>query len=161
MGAPGGMIRYTTENAVQGRPTHILRPRMMVYAAILIGGMCTLVYSVATRTPLIMDVIRDRNALYREVHGDRIENAYSLKVINLDAKPHSYRLQVTGMEQLEIAAPGGLIEVPAGTVATISARLQAPSELAAGVHPITLTLAATDNARIAVREKARFIGPRA
>jgi cytochrome c oxidase accessory protein FixG len=161
MGAPRGMIRYTTENAVQGKPTHILRARMVVYAAILVVGTCTLVYSIATRTPLIMDVIRDRNALYREVHGDRIENAYALKVINLDGKPHSYRLQVTGLDQLEIAAPTGLIDVPAGTVATISARLQAPSELANGVHPIILSLTATDNARIGVKEKARFIGPRA
>ena len=160
MGAPGGLIRYTTENAVQGKATHIVRPRMFVYGAILVIGATILGYSLATRTPLILDVIRDRNALYREVHGDHIENAYSLKVINLDSKPHSYRLQVSGLDALEIAAPSGLIDVPAGTVGTVSARLQVPSDLATGVHKITLTLAAADDARIAVREKTRFIGPR-
>jgi cytochrome c oxidase accessory protein FixG len=159
MGAPSGMIRYTTENAVQGRPTHVLRPRMMVYAAILLAGASTLVYSLTTRTPLILDVIRDRNALYREVHGDHIENAYTLRVINLDSRAHRYQLQAGGMDAIEIAAPSAPIEVPAGTVGTISARLRAPSELAGGVHHITLSLAATDDARIAVREKTRFIGP--
>lgn len=160
VGSPRGLIRYTTENALQGRPTHLFRPRMLIYALILVAGAVTLVYSLATRTPLILDVIRDRNALYREIHGDHIENAYALKVINLDAKSHRYRLQVTGMNALEIAAPAGLIEVPAGSVGTVSARLQTPSELAAGIHVITFTLTASDNERIAVREKARFIGPR-
>ena len=98
-------------------------------------------------------------AVYREVHGDRIENAYTLKVINLDRLPHSYRLQVAGMDRLEIAAPLDPILVPPGSVAAISARLQVPGELAAGVHTISLTLTAVDVPRLAVSEKARFIGP--
>jgi polyferredoxin len=93
------------------------------------------------------------------VHGDRIENAYTLKVINLDDKPHSYRLAVAGMQELQVVAPADLIEAAPGTVSTISARLQAPSALANGVHAITLSLAAVDAPHIAAREKARFIGP--
>ena len=159
MGSPRGLIRYTTEHALQGKATRIVRPRMIVYATLLVVGLGTLLYSLVTRTPLILDVIRDRNALYREVHGDRIENAYTLKVINLDDRSHRYRLEVTGMNELDVVAPSGLIEAPPGTVSTISARLQAPSPRANGVHAITLTLAAVDAPRIAVREKTRFIGP--
>ena len=77
MGSPRGLIRYTTEHAMHGKTTHVLRPRMVVYAALLLVGTGTLLYSLITRTPLILDVIRDRNALYREVRGDWIENAYS------------------------------------------------------------------------------------
>jgi cytochrome c oxidase accessory protein FixG len=159
MGSPRGLIRYTTEHAMHGKTTHMLRPRMMVYAALLVAGTATLLYSLVTRTPLILDIIRDRNALYREVRGDWIENAYTLKLINLDNKAHSYRLEVTGMDKLQIAAPAGPIEVAPGSINAISARLQAPSAIAGGIHVITLTLAAADAPRIAVREKARFIGP--
>jgi cytochrome c oxidase accessory protein FixG len=159
MGSPRGLIRYTTEHALHGKSTHIVRPRMVVYAALLVLGTGALLYSLATRTPLILDVIRDRNALYREVRGEWIENAYTLKVINLDNKAHSYRLEVAGMNQIEIAAPAGPIEVAAGSVNAVSARLQAPAALAGGNHAITLKLAAVDAPRIAVREKARFIGP--
>ncbi len=159
MGSPRGLIRYTTEHAMHGKTTHVLRARMVVYAALLLVGTGTLLYSLITRTPLILDVIRDRNALYREVRGDWIENAYTLKVINLDNKPHSYHLEVAGMNRLEIAAPAGAIEVAPGSVNAISARLQAPASVAGGIHLITLTLAAADAPRIAVHEKARFIGP--
>ncbi|HXW75477.1 MAG TPA: cytochrome c oxidase accessory protein CcoG [Steroidobacteraceae bacterium] len=159
MGTARGLIRYTTEHALHGKPTYVLRTRMLVYAALLALGTGALFYSLFTRTPLILDVIRDRNALYREARGDHIENAYTLKVINLDDRPHRYRLAVSGMDELEVLAPAGLIEAAPGSVNTIAARLQAPGAAAGGVHHITLTLAAVDAPGIAVHEKTRFIGP--
>jgi cytochrome c oxidase accessory protein FixG len=159
MGAPRGLIRYTTEHAQHGQATHVLRPRMFVYAALLVGIVTALMYSLLTRMPLILDVIRDRNALYREVRGDWIENAYTLRIINLDDKPHAYRLQVIGMEQLQVESPTTPVEVPPGAVATISARMAAPMAVAYGVHPIFISLVATDAPGITVREKSRFIGP--
>lgn len=160
MGTARGLIRYTTEEAVQGRPTHILRPRILVYATLLAGVCGVLSYLLLTRTPLILDVIRDRNALYREVQGDTIENTYTLKVINLDSKPHAYRLRADGVEDLRLATPTDDIQVAPGTISTVVARLQAPASEAEGVHKITLTLEATDVPNIRVRESARFIGPR-
>jgi polyferredoxin len=132
---------------------------MIVYAALLTIVAGFLVYSLFTRTPLILDVIRDRNALYREVHGDRIENIYSLKVINLDNAPHTYSLLVSGIDQLQVATPTGAIQVPAGTVSNVITRLEAPAAAVGGVRQITITLSALDNPAIRVSEKARFIGP--
>ena len=159
MGSPRGLIRYTTERALHAGVTQVVRPRMLVYAALLALVSGALVYALFTRTPLILDVIRDRNALYREVHGERIENAYSLKVINLDDKPHTYRLAVSGLPGLELTAPAEPIAVPSGSVSNIPARLEAPATAAGGVHRIVLTLTAVDAPRIAVEEKTRFIGP--
>ncbi|HYM28718.1 MAG TPA: FixG Ig-like domain-containing protein, partial [Steroidobacteraceae bacterium] len=153
-------IRYTTEEALHGHRTRIVRPRMVVYAGLLLIICILFVYSLASRTPLILDVIRDRNALYREVQGDFIENTYSLKVINLDSRAHAYRLTVSGLAQLQIAEPAAPIFVPAGTVATVAARLQAPAAVAVGgVHQISVTLTTIDDTRVSVLEKARFIGP--
>jgi len=159
MGTARGLIRYTTEQALQGARTRVLRPRMLVYATLLASATAVLLYSLFTRTPLILDVIRDRNALYRDVQGGRIENSYTLKVINLDGKAHSYRLTVQGMSGLQLMTPDGLIVVPPGSVSNIPARLAAPGDLAGGVHPIKLSLTAVDQPRIAVHEQTRFIGP--
>jgi cytochrome c oxidase accessory protein FixG len=161
MGTARGLIRYTTEHALHGRQTHVLRARMLVYATLLCIGSGVLLYSLATRTPLILDVIRDRNTLYREVRGARIENTYTLKVINLDERPHLYQLTVSGINQLELVAPTDPILAPPGAISTIPARLQAPGSAAAGVHQIILTLTAADAPRIVVHEKARFLGPQA
>jgi len=159
VGLARGLIRYTTEHAMAGKRTHMARPRLLVYATLLTLAAGTIAYSLFIRTPLILDVIRDRNALYREVRGDWVENAYSIKVINEDDKAHRYHLQAAGVVQLELAAPLGAIEVAPGSVANVPVRLQAPAANAQGVHPITLKIVAEDAPNIARIEKTRFIGP--
>src|SRR5690606_2228341 len=79
MGYERGLIRYTSGNAITEGLTQqqvrrrILRPRVIAYTAVL--GIIALgfVISLATRTTLRMDVIRDRGALGREVAGGLIE----------------------------------------------------------------------------------------
>jgi len=159
MGSARGLIRYTTGHALQGARTRLLRPRLLVYALLIGGAVGVLTFSLLTRTPLILDVLRDRNALYREVHGGLIENAYTLKMINLDERPHRYRLTVSGMPGLGIVVPAGDILLPPGSVNSIPARLAAAAEAAGGVHHIVLTLATVDGSGIAVHENTRFIGP--
>jgi cytochrome c oxidase accessory protein FixG len=159
VGSPRGLIRYSTEHAMSGKQTRLARPRLFVYGALLALAAGTIVYSLLIRTPLILDVIRDRNALYREVRGDWVENAYSIKVINEDDKAHHYRLQAEGIAQLELVAPAGVIDVAPGSVANVPVRLQAPAENAHGVHPITLRITAQDAPGIVRKEKTRFIGP--
>jgi len=159
IGRPRGLIRYTTENALQSRAPRLMRARLLVYLALLAGASGALGLSLLTRTPLILDVLRDRNALYREVEGgERIENAYLLKIVNEDDAPHRYRLSVTGPAGLTLVEPREPISVASGSVATLAARLQAPTSAAAGVHTVEFTLAAID-ARSSVRERSRFLGP--
>jgi len=159
MGSPRGLIRYTTDHALHGGATRIARPRILIYAALLFVITSVLLYSLFTRTPLILDVIRDRNALYREVHGGLIENSYTLKLINLDDHMHRYRLEVTGLAGVVLVTPTGTIEAAPGTVNNLPARVQAPGSSASGVHEITLALTAVDAPGIAVRERTRFLGP--
>jgi cytochrome c oxidase accessory protein FixG len=159
VGSPRGLIRYTTEHAMSGKHTRVARPRLFIYGALLMFATGIIAYSLVTRTPLILDVIRDRNALYREVRGDWVENAYSIKVINEDNRAHRYQLQAEGIAQLELVSPTGLIDVPPGSVANVPVRLQAPSGNAQGVHPITLRISAQDVPSIVRTEKTRFIGP--
>jgi len=159
IGSPRGLIRYTTEHAVAGKQGRLVRPRLFVYGALLTLAAGTIAYSLLTRTPLILDVIRDRNALYREVRGDWVENAYSIKVINEDDKAHQYRLHAEGVAQLELVSPAGVIDVAPGSVANVPVRLQAPAVNAQGVHSITLRITAQDAPSIVRTEKTRFIGP--
>lgn len=160
MGSPRGLIHYTTEDASRGLPVKIARPRMLVYATLLLAVAGYLVYSLMTRMPLIVDVIRDRNALYREVNGEEIENTYTLKVINLDAAQHQYQLSVGGVDRLYVAEPSEPIRVPAATVSNVVVRLRAPESRSLGVNRITISLKALDRDAIQVHESARFIGPR-
>ncbi len=162
MGYAKGLIRYTTENAVIGKPSHVLRPRVYVYAAVLAGLCAALVVSIALRTPLKLDVLRDRNALYRETNEGLVENVYTLKVINTDHEAHRVVVSVSGLAGAVLVMEEDDVQVGAGEVLSVPARVRVdPGQLDQRSSAITFTATARDDAKIAVEHEARFLGPRA
>jgi cytochrome c oxidase accessory protein FixG len=160
MGYDKGLIRYTTENAVSNQPTRILRPRMVVYAGVLIALTIALVYAVASRTPLALDVIRDRNALYRQTDEGLVENVYTLKLINMDDRAHRYGVTVKGIDGIELEMDSPDVLVDGGEVLSVSARVRAdPHSLKRTSTTIAFVLEAVNGAGHRVEEEARFLGP--
>ncbi|MHB1402208.1 MAG: cytochrome c oxidase accessory protein CcoG [Thiobacillus sp.] len=155
MGYPRGLIRYTTENVVKGKYPdsgilkHVLRPRTIIYTVLLALLSGTFVYSLATRVPLRVDVIRDRVALSKETDEGLIENVYRLQLINKDGQPHRYTIQAQGIEGLQVvmtsreiaAAPLQTIDIPVSLIAD-------PVELKGRSIEVTFTIQATDDPRI-------------
>jgi polyferredoxin len=160
MGYPKGLVRYTTENAMQGVSTHVLRPRTIMYTILLGLLSFGLVYAITQRTPLELDIIRDRNSLYRETADGLVENVYTLKIINMDKQDHRYRLTVSGAEGLQLIMKDPVITVPAGEVLglPVSVRVD-PVVLERAASEIKFSLAAEDNPDLSRTEKARFLGP--
>jgi cytochrome c oxidase accessory protein FixG len=160
MGYEKGLIRYTTQNAMDGKPAHILRPRIIIYAVILVLLLGSLITMIATRTPLELDVIRDRNELYRETDNEMIENVYTLKLINMDDQPHSYDLVVEGIEGLQLLYDVDEIYVAAAAVLDLPIRLRVEEDsLKSRSTPIKLRLTARDDKSLTIEEEARFLGP--
>jgi cytochrome c oxidase accessory protein FixG len=160
MGYPKGLIRYTTQHALDGKPTHVLRPRVFVYAALLAAFASALAWSVLTRLPIALDVIRDRNQLYRETDAGLIENVYTLKVMNMDHVAHEYRLSARGIEDLALKLDHPSVAAGPGEVRNIVARLQSEEDaLEARSTPVYFTLTAVGNEHLTVTEEARFLGP--
>nr|WP_241546824.1 cytochrome c oxidase accessory protein CcoG [Thiohalobacter thiocyanaticus] len=56
MDYPRGLIRYTTQNRLEGKPVHVLRPRTLVYGLILLALLGGLVYAIATRVPVDLNI---------------------------------------------------------------------------------------------------------
>jgi len=160
MGYARGLITYTTEHEMSGGKTHIIRARIIVYATILLLIMALFGYSLANRTPLGLDVIRDRNQLYRETNEGLIENVYILKVLNMDDVAHSYELRVSGIEGAELYMDMPEIRVESGAVLELPVRLQAEEgALEARSTGIEFELAAQGRPDLTVTEEARFLGP--
>lgn len=157
---PTGLIRYTTQNALEGKPIHLLRPRTIVYASILMITTILLIISISTRIPLEVDIIRDRNSLFRETEEGLIENVYVLKVINMDSADHTYSVQASGIESLKIGDNLNSVFVKSGDVISLPLRLQVDAQfLKKRSSSISFTLAADDNPEIRLEQDGRFLGP--
>jgi len=156
---PRGLIRYTTENALHGGGTRIFRPRVFVYATILLLMITGLVSSMVMRTPVILDVIRDRNALYREIGDDLIENTYTLKVINQSDKDRSFELSVDGIDGISLDGVDENVFVAGGDVLSLPVRVRAHRDDAYGIMNIEFHLTAQDDESVSVTEDSRLLGP--
>jgi cytochrome c oxidase accessory protein FixG len=156
---PRGLVRFTTEQALKGNTSHVLRPRMFVYGALLLVLIVGLVTSMATRTPVILDVIRDRNSLYRELPNELIENIYTLKVINQSDFDRGFRLSVDGVPGLALDGVDDVVTVTGGGVLSLPVRARTHKDSAYGIMNITFTVVATDDDSVTVTEDSRFLGP--
>lgn len=155
-----GLVKYTTQNRIDGKTTHMLRPRIVVYASLLVLISLALIYSIATRIPLELDIIRDRNALYRETVDGLVENIYTLKLINMDTKNHQYKLRVDGLKDMIFIQPKTEIKIESGEVISLAVRIQIdPVNLKKTSSAVNFYLDSTDQPDLAVVEQARFIGP--
>lgn len=160
MGYEKGLIRYTTENALSGEKARILRPLVVIYGIALLALVVALAVGIASRTPLVLDVIRDRNTLYRETGEGLVENVYTLKLINMDDTDHRYAITVSGIEGMELDLDRDQIPVAAHEVLSVSARVRAdPYSLERASSTIVFTLQSVDDVALKVEEEARFLGP--
>ncbi len=161
MGYHKGLIRYSTENAMSGGKTHVLRPRIVVYSMILVLMVGVLVWALATRVPVELDIIRDRNALYRMAPAGLVENVYTLRLVNMYDRQRTFRIGVEGLEGLQLINRHGDVEVPAGSVRSLDVQVRIdPVHLRRASSEIEFTLETVDSGeQLELEHDARFIGP--
>ena len=158
VGSPRGLIRYSTERALEHKSYRLIRPRTMVYTGILVLLLTSMVASIALRKPAIMDVIRDRNALYRDVGRQGIENSFTIRIVNKHNEDHEYVLSVDGLEGIQLRTEER-IAVAGESVITVPVSVTVPHEYAAGGNIISFTLTSVDGSDTTLVEESRFRGP--
>ncbi len=166
VGYPRGLIKYSTQNGMdQGWSTaqmlrRALRPRVLVYSSVLLAITLAVGVSLFMRTPLRVDVIRDRGALARQVEQGRIENVFRLQVMNATESTQRYEITVKGLPGIEIASETA-VEVLPTEVRSAVIRVQVPPGAATtGSHPIQFDIRSVGDDPVSVSEKAAFLIPR-
>lgn len=122
MGYARGLVRYTSERALNGGKTRLFRPRLVAYAAVLLAMLACFVWALQVRPLISLDVTKDR-AMFRENSEGQIENIYSLKIINKTQHPQRYTLTLKhnpafalqGEQEVSLAA-GEIINLPVSVV---------------------------------------------
>jgi cytochrome c oxidase accessory protein FixG len=158
VGYPRGLVRYSTERALEHKKYRLLRPRTMIYTGVLTVLLALMVSLIAFRTPVILDVIRDRNTLFREAGRAGIENSYTIRVINKHNENHDYVLSVSGVEGIDITSDTAF-SVNGESVVTVPTSVIVPHEYAAGGHVIEFRIDAQDDSGISMTQESRFRGP--
>lgn len=121
IGKPSGLISYSTlkgySEAKAGNPKalnmhHFIRPRTLVYTTVwaLIGiGMLV---ALLTRDRLDLNVLHDRNPLFVQLSDGSIRNGYTIKILNMQGDPRSFKLTVEGLKDAKISMAGASKDTP-------------------------------------------------
>jgi cytochrome c oxidase accessory protein FixG len=163
---PRGLIRNSTQNGIRQKLSRaamfrrVLRPRVLVYTAVLAAVTLGMLLSLLNRTPLKVDVVRDRAIVARMVGQGQIENVYRLQIMNATESSQQYVLAVAGIKGIRIASEA-TVSVDAASSRWVPVRLQATANATTpGSHPITFTVTAQGSMRAQINEKSVFLVPR-
>jgi len=160
MGYARGLIRYTTENALAGKPSHALRPRIIGYAIALLAMIGLFAFVLLSRVPVGLDVIRERTQLYRTTSDGMVENTYALKLLNMDEQAHTFVVSASGLEGSKVIG-NSRVEVEAGEALELPLRLTIDPALLHDTNvEIEFRIQAEDNPQLRATAESRFLGPR-
>lgn len=158
MGYERGLVRYTTENELEGKKSHILRPRLIGYFVVLMAMIIAIGVAINDRIPLELEILRDRNQLYRMDGQGNVENSFIIKLANMDQQTRSYKLSVTGIEGLELVGKKE-VTVSAGEVINLPLRMKIRRELMSDPSvDIQVKVQSTDGSGYELTKESRFIG---
>ncbi|MCJ7452559.1 MAG: cytochrome c oxidase accessory protein CcoG [Steroidobacteraceae bacterium] len=159
VGYPRGLIRYDTQSGIDGQRKRVLRPRTIIYAVLLTLLAIGFGYSITHRNLVGIDVMRDRNALYRERPDGTVENVYNMKILNKDSKAHEFTITGSGLPGLQLDYTGETVWVGPGQVQGLPVRIRVPEDALEGGADIQVSIQATDQPELRATGKARFIAP--
>ena len=110
---PRGLIRYTSEHALEGEPTRIVRPRTVLYTVLLLALVTAFTVAITTRHAYDVNVGRSTGAPFTELTDGTIANRIRFRVRNQTARastfevegvePAGMTLRIVGVQPVELA----------------------------------------------------------
>ncbi len=158
IGRPRGLIRYTSQEALAGKPRRLLRPRVVLYPLAFALAFGTLLVALANKDSADVTVLRGAGAPFTEEPDGRISNQVRIKVTNRGGKEARYRIEVAGVTGGRVIAPENPLTVAGGATRETSMFVLLPREaFATGEHAVSITI--SDGAGFTITNPWRLQGP--
>ena len=134
------------------------RPRVVVYTVILWTLIIVLGFSLVMRTPMRVDVVKDRS-MPRITQTGEIENVYRLQIMNATEVKQELHIKVRGLDGVKIETDDDF-EVGPAMSRWVAVRVGVPyGSLKEGSHKIWFDIDSEDE-QIHVTEASVFLVPR-
>jgi cytochrome c oxidase accessory protein FixG len=174
VGRPKGLIAFDTyansQAGLAGQTPHrrFLRPRTVIYAALMLLIAGLMVVGLVGRGRLEVSVLQDRSPLFVRLSDGSIRNGYTLKIENESSETRLYSVIATGLagatlHVAETEAPpvpaeqGAILQVKGDSIGSYRAYVQAPKNAEHEI-PFTFVVKDIDTGETALYH-ATFRGP--
>ncbi len=118
IGKRRGLIRYSSQDALESGRSRIIRPRVLLYPLILIVVFGGLAFSLAKKESTDITVLRGLSAPFSTLPSGEISNQLRIKIVNRENSERSFFISIENLPDSRIIAPQNPLVVPAGRQVT-------------------------------------------
>jgi len=158
VGKPRGLIHYTSQNTVEGKPNRFLRPRVILYPAALALAVGLLAFSLGTKANTDVTLLRGAGAPFTRQPNGNVVNQIRVKITNRDAAERAYRLEVSGVAGASLIAPNNPVTVPGDKTVETSIFVVVPEE-SFGEDRLPSIIRISDGADFSIDIPFELVGP--
>jgi cytochrome c oxidase accessory protein FixG len=111
---PRGLIRYTSQDSLAGVPQRLLRPRVVIYPAVMALSIGLLVYNLGTKADTDITLLRGVGAPFTRQPEGAIVNQVRIKLTNRARVDRAYQVALIEPAGANLVIPVNPIPVAAG-----------------------------------------------
>lgn len=161
IGKPRGLIRYSSQDALSGKPSAKIRPRIILYPTLLGVVFAAFIYVLSTKSSFDMTILRGAGNPYTSIAIGQVQNSLKLRLVNRSDSPQTYQVEVAAPEEatLEIMEPEKL-SMKVGQSNLIPLSISFPARLTGQGGHATATLKVTDSQNRTREMTCQLLGPK-
>ncbi len=127
LGRPRGLIRYTSQDALEGRKFHLFRPRIVIYPLLLAVLVTSLGLVVGERAPAEAHVLRGFGAPFIVLPSGEVSNQLRVTIRNRTEEAAAYTVELVGVDGGRIQANKNPFTVGPGNLGESSMTIIVPA----------------------------------
>ena len=158
LGRLRGLVRYDSPDGLAGKRRRVVRPRMLLYTALLVLGAAVAFVATRARVDFEATLLRLPGAPYTLEDG-QVRNALQLHVVNKRSAPATYRIDVEPRDGMSVVLPVSTVSVGALTDTRVPLFLSVPRDRFQRDVPVRVRIVRADDARDEATVTGTFLGP--
>jgi len=132
---PRGLIRYSSQALIAGEKPRLLRPRVVIYPAILLAVAAAFVITLSNQGPAEITILRGIGRPFVDLPGGEIGNPIKIKITNRTDTPAEYFIELADTKAMHLTIQENPIHLGPGESKTITGMIAAHPSALAGDHP--------------------------
>jgi cytochrome c oxidase accessory protein FixG len=145
LGREPELIGYRSLASLEsGKSARLLRPRVAIYAALVVAVGAAFAIALAQRLPFELTVAHNPSSLYETLADGRTANAYTLHIENRGRESQAFRLALEAPSGFELLGGAGLVDIDGSSSRELRVFVAAP---ASGARAQAIAFSLEDSAR--------------
>jgi len=154
---PKGLIRYASEENIEGGKKFAWTTRTIAYTGLLVVLLGIWGFMIASRTNFDATILKQRGSTYQKLEDGRLSNIYEINLINKTKESFEITLELDGVEgEIELAQKPLILGPEEGKIERFIIKLDR-KELTRGQRRMHIIV--NGNGEQILRKKTSFVGP--